>query len=114
MILAEGVEGRNGGLDHGHIVGAQDEVEDLQNGRGEQRQVFGALLDEGLENLEGDLDISAGCGKLAACLVYHEYIGVIVLFSDIPDAQAPDIAGGPLLEKAADLLNLGLARGSVK
>lgn len=32
----------------------------------------------------------------------------------IPDAQAPDIAGCPLLEEAADLLDLGLARGGVE
>lgn len=34
--------------------------------------------------------------------------------SCIPDAQAPDITGGPLLEEFADLLDLSLARGGVE
>lgn len=39
---------------------------------------------------------------------------MLVVCLIIPDAQAPDIAGCPLFEKAPDLLDLRLARSGVE
>jgi hypothetical protein len=46
MVLAEGLKGRDGGFDHGNVIGAQDLLKDLEHIRRNEREILGRFLNQ--------------------------------------------------------------------
>lgn len=105
MVFAESLESWQGGLDHGDIVGAQDKVEDLEDAICDKRDILGGLFNQRGEDSKGDLNVSA---KGLVCDIDY------CTRKAIPNAHAPDIGSRLLLEKGANLLDLGLAACGVE
>jgi hypothetical protein len=107
-MLAKGFKRGQGRFDHGYVVGAEDDVENLEDAGRNEGKVLAELVEQGGEDAERDLDI-AGKGIILAKSTQRK-----AGKSGIPNPHAPDIGGSLLLQKGADLLYLGLAAGSVE
>lgn len=120
VVFAEGLERRDGRLGHGDVVGTHDELEDLEDIGGEQREVLRGLLDERSQDSKGDLDVSVE----GVSLVSAPGLGIRASRNpqlkrgkgrwSLPNAQSPYIASRLLLEEAANLLNFRAARRRVE
>jgi hypothetical protein len=57
VVFAEGFESLDGRFDHCDVARAEDDVQDLEDIGGVEREVARSFLDERCEDLEGNLDI---------------------------------------------------------
>ncbi|KAH6607256.1 hypothetical protein Trco_003569 [Trichoderma cornu-damae] len=59
VVLAKGLPRGERGLDHGDVVGPEDQVEDLEDARRDEGGILGRLVDQRGEDPKGYLDIAA-------------------------------------------------------
>ena len=110
VVLAKCLKGWDGRLDHGNVIGLEDLLEDVEDAQRKEGEVFGCLFDQGGDDLEGDLYISA---KKEAVSWGPEPLPSRGR-GCLPYPLAIDITRRLLFQEAADLLDLGTARLDVE
>lgn len=136
VVFAKGLPCGQRGFDHGDVVGPEDEVEDLEDARRDEDGIFGRLLDEGGEDTKSHLYVTtrkAGAMPQQSAFKHFNTSDTITSIKsrpspprgleadaparpghgNVPNAHSPDIAGRLLLQKGANLLNLGPPAGRV-
>lgn len=136
VVFTKGLPCWQRGFDHGDVVGPEDEVEDLEDARRDEDGIFGRLLDESGEDTKSHLYVTARrAGAMPQQSAFKHFNTSDTITSirsrpspprgleadaparpghdNVPNAHSPDIAGRLLLQKGANLLNLGPPAGRV-